>query len=71
MKAMEEVVIEAAVSGDYGKALQAFTINPLVPSGTKAKEMLDVMLVANKNYLPQFKAVIAELEAKGVTYEKK
>ncbi len=71
MKAMEEVVIQAAVSGDYGKALQAFTINPLVPSGTKAKEMLDVMLVANKAYLPQFKAVIAELEAKGVTYEKK
>jgi 6-phospho-beta-glucosidase len=68
---MEEVVIQAAVSGDYGKALQAFTINPLVPSGTKAKEMLDVMLVANKVYLPQFKAVIAELEAKGVTYEKK
>jgi len=29
------------------------------------------MLVANKAYLPQFKAVIAELEAKGVTYEKK
>ena len=68
---MEEVVIEAAVSGDYGKALQAFTINPLVPSGVKAKEMLDVMLVANKAYLPQFKSVIAELEAKGITYEKK
>ena len=70
MKAMEEVVIEAAVSGDYAKALQAFTINPLVQAGTKAKEMLDVMLVANKDYLPQFKTVIAELEAKGVTYVK-
>ena len=70
MKAMEEVVIEAAVSGDYAKALQAFTINPLVQAGTKAKEMLDVMLVANKDYLPQFKSVIAELEAKGVTYVK-
>ena len=70
MKAMEEVVIEAAVSGDYAKALQAFTINPLVQAGTKAKEMLEVMLVANKNYLPQFKAVIADLEAKGVSYVK-
>ena len=70
MKAMEEVVIEAAVSGDYAKALQAFTINPLVQAGTKAQAMLDVMLVANKNYLPQFKSVIAELEAKGVTYTK-
>ena len=70
MKAMEEVVIDAAVSGDYAKALQAFTINPLVQAGTKAKEMLDVMLVANKDYLPQFKSVIADLEAKGVTYVK-
>jgi 6-phospho-beta-glucosidase len=42
----------------------------LVQAGTKAKEMLDVMLVANKDYLPQFKSVIAELEAKGVTYVK-
>ena len=57
-------------SGDYAKALQAFTINPLVQAGTKAKEMLDVMLVANKDYLPQFKSVIADLEAKGVTYVK-
>ena len=69
-KAMEEVVIEAAVTGDYGAALQAFTINPLINGGTKAKLMLNEMLVANKDYLPQFKAKIAELEAEGVTYEK-
>ena len=69
-KAMEEVVIDAAVTGDYGTAMQAFTINPIVGSGAKAKAMLDEMLVANKDYLPQFKSVIAELEAKGVTYEK-
>lgn len=70
-KAMEEVVIQAATSGDYGKALQAFTINPLVPSGSKARELLNEMLVANKDYLPQFSGVIAELEAAGVTYVKK
>ncbi|HCT63505.1 MAG TPA: 6-phospho-beta-glucosidase [Erysipelotrichaceae bacterium] len=69
-KAMEEVVIDAAVTGDYGTALQAFTINPLINGGAKAKAMLNEMLVANKDYLPQFKSVIAELEAKGVTYEK-
>lgn len=67
-KAMEEVVIEAAVNGDYGAAVQAFTINPIVGSGKKSIEMLNEMLVANKNYLPQFKAVIADLEAQGVTY---
>jgi 6-phospho-beta-glucosidase len=69
-KAMEEVVIDAAVNGDYGTALQAFTINPLINGGTKAKAMLNEMLVANKDYLPQFKSIITELEAQGVTYEK-
>ena len=69
-KAMEEVVIDAAVTGDYGTALQAFTINPLINGGAKAKAMLNEMLVANKDYLPQFKSVISELEAQGVTYEK-
>ena len=69
-KAMEEVVIDAAVTGDYGTALQAFTINPLINGGAKAKAMLNEMLVANKDYLPQFKSVISDLEAQGVTYEK-
>ncbi len=67
-KAMEECAIEAAVTGDYGKALQAFTINPIVTSGTIAKDLLNEMLVANKKYLPQFKDTIAKLEAEGVTY---
>lgn len=69
-KAMEEVVIQAAVSGDYGSALEAFTVNPIVPSGKLAKNCLDEMLVANKDYLPQFKTVIAQLEAEGVVYKK-
>ena len=68
MKAMEEVVIDAAVSGDYGRALQAFTINPLIRSGVKMKDMLNEMLVANKHYLPQFEDVIKRLEEEGVTY---
>lgn len=63
-KAMEECVIEAAVKGDYGKALQAFTMNPLIESGQQAKTLLNEMLIANKDYLPQFKKVIEELEAK-------
>lgn len=32
MKAMEELTIEAAVTGDYGTLLQAFTTNPLITS---------------------------------------
>ncbi len=61
-KAMEECAIEAAVTGNYGKALQAFTINPIITSGQIAKELLDEMLVANKDYLPQFKEAIEKIE---------
>jgi len=67
-KAMEECTIEAAITGNYGKALQAFTLNPLITSGKVAKELLDEMLVANKAYLPQFTAAIEKLEAEGVRY---
>ena len=54
MKAMEELTIEAAVTGDYGTALQAFTLNPLVTSGETAKVLLDEMLEAHKEHLPLF-----------------
>jgi 6-phospho-beta-glucosidase len=54
MKAMEELTIEAAVTGDYATALQAFTLNPLVQSGDTAKALLDEMLEAHRDYLPQF-----------------
>lgn len=67
-KAMEEVAIEAAVTGDYGKALQSFTINPIISSGKIAKKLLNQMLLANKKYLPQFKDAIEKLEADGETY---
>lgn len=61
-KAMEEATIQAAVTGSYGKALHAFTINPLVPSGKLAKTILDELLIAHKKYLPQFANTIKELE---------
>ena len=63
MKAMEETVIRAAITGSYGAALQAFTINPLVPGGTTAKTLLDELLYAHKEHLPQFAEKIAEIEA--------
>src|SRR5699024_1856855 len=54
IKSIERTAAEAAVTGDYHKALLAMTINPLVPSDTVAKEILDEMLEAHKDYLPQF-----------------
>lgn len=54
IKSFERVAIEAAISGDYDKALLAMTINPLVPSDRIAKLILDEMLEAHKEYLPQF-----------------
>lgn len=54
MKAFEQLVIEAAVSGEYLKAYQAMVMNPLVPSEKKAKILLDELLAVHKDYLPQF-----------------
>ncbi|WP_018923954.1 6-phospho-beta-glucosidase [Salsuginibacillus kocurii] len=54
IKSFERVACEAAVTGDYHTALSAMTINPLVPSDTVAKPLLDEMLEAHKEHLPQF-----------------
>ena len=67
MKNMEWCVEEAAVTGNYGLALQAFFLNPQIQSGATAKRILDELLIAHKKYLPQFADTIARLEAEGVT----
>lgn len=67
MKAMELLTIEAAVTGDYGTALQAFAINPLIPSGERAKRVMDELFIAHKAHLPQFADAIHHLEEAGVT----
>ena len=54
VKAYEELTIEAAVTGDYGVALQALTMHPLVTSSGVAKKILDDILSENSLYLPQF-----------------
>lgn len=54
IKSFERLVVEAAVEGNYHKALLALTINPLVPSEKMAKILLDELLEAHKDYLPQF-----------------
>lgn len=60
IKSFERISAEAAVTGDYNKAVLALTINPLVASDKLAKQIVDEMLEAHKEHLPQFfKAVEA------------
>lgn len=54
IKSFEVAACEAAVTGDYNKALLAMMINPLVQSQRYAKVVLDELLEAHKEYLPQF-----------------
>ena len=67
MKNMEWCVEEAAITGNYGLAMQAFFLNPQIPSGATAKRVLDELLIAHKKYLPQFADTIARLEKEGIT----
>ncbi|KSV57467.1 6-phospho-alpha-glucosidase [Acetivibrio ethanolgignens] len=53
--ACEELLVEAAIEGSYSKALQAFTMNRTIPSANIAKEILDEMIEANKEYWPELK----------------
>ncbi len=54
VKAYEELAVEAGVTGDRRTALQALLVHPLVPGFRVAKGLLDSILSANKEYLPQF-----------------
>jgi len=53
-KAWESWTVEAGVTGDRDAALMAMLTNPLVPSYDVARALLDEMLPANEEYLPQF-----------------
>ena len=54
VKSYEILTIEAAVSGDKNTALLALMNNPLVHDVLDARGILDEMLEAHKEYLPQF-----------------
>ncbi|MET3698791.1 6-phospho-beta-glucosidase [Bacillus oleivorans] len=54
MKGFEELVVEAAVTGDYSLAYASMIMNPLVRNESKAKAVLDELLEAHREYLPQF-----------------
>jgi 6-phospho-beta-glucosidase len=57
IKAYEELTVVAGVEGDYEVALQALTIHPLVGDAEVAKNILDDILIQNKEFLPQFRHI--------------
>jgi 6-phospho-beta-glucosidase len=54
IKAYEELAIEAAVTGNREVAAQALLANPLVPSWPKAQALVDDLVEAHAEHLPQF-----------------
>lgn len=54
MKSFERLVCEAAVTGDRDLAVTALNINPLCPSDALANVVVDELIEAHKEYLPQF-----------------
>ncbi|QNO14647.1 6-phospho-beta-glucosidase [Alkalicella caledoniensis] len=61
IKQFEILGAEAAVTGSYQKALLAMVTNPLVSNDIKGVEMLEEMLLANAQYLPNFFTKTKEL----------
>lgn len=54
LKAFEELVIDAAMSGNYEEAYLSFVMNPLIANEQDAKVLLDELLEAHQAHLPQF-----------------
>jgi 6-phospho-beta-glucosidase len=54
VKNYEQLVVDAAVTGDRDTALLALLAHPLVGDYEKAKAILAEMLEANREFLPQF-----------------
>jgi len=53
-KSWESATVRAGVTGSRRDALLAMMVNPLVPSYDTASALVDEMLEANREYLPQF-----------------
>lgn len=54
-KAYEILAVEACLEESYNKALKALTLNLTIPNANKAKEVLDDLILANKDFFPNFK----------------
>ena len=53
--ASEKLLVEGAVEGSYQKVLEAFMMNKTISSGWQAKQILDDMIIANKEFWPTLK----------------
>ena len=62
IKAYEKHAVKAALTGNVDEALRALMINPLVFDYNKAHDCFNELAVAHKQYLPQFKEYIEQLE---------
>lgn len=49
----EKLIVEGMVDGSYEKVLKAFTLNKTIPSVRVAKEILDDLIEANKEFWPE------------------
>jgi 6-phospho-beta-glucosidase len=54
VKRYERLAIRAAISGDRSVAREALAANPLAGGPTRAVELLDALLAANRRWLPRF-----------------
>lgn len=54
IKSFERMVVDAAVNGDRDLAVAALNLNPLCPSDEIANIVIDELIEAHKEYLPQF-----------------
>lgn len=53
--AVEKLTVEAWIEHSYKKLWQAMTLSKTMPSATVAKQILDEMIVANKDFWPELK----------------
>ena len=49
-----ELTVEAAVTGDRAKAAQAIYVSPMMHQKDRAAELVNRLIEATKEYLPQF-----------------
>ena len=53
--AVEKLVVEAWEEGSYQKLWQALTLSKIVPNARVAKQLLDDLIEANKEFWPELK----------------
>lgn len=63
VKQYEILTSEAAMQGDYRKALEALIANPLFNDLPRARKVLDDLLLAHKEFLPNFASAINKIKS--------